>query len=90
MNADVEPDLEAFDNPHENIDNAQRDKQDTEIDDSRMDDSARIGGDTGVQIMDRQIRITKEDLIHYGFTPDCPRCIDLEAGVPKSHRHHSN
>ena len=59
MNADVEPDVEAFDNPHENLDDAQRDRQDTEVEDSRMDNSARIGGDAGVQVMDRQIRITK-------------------------------
>ena len=49
-----------------------------------MDNSARIGRDAGVQIMDRQIRITKKDLICYGFTPNCPRCLDLEAGIPKS------
>jgi len=89
MNADVEPDVEAFDNPHENLDDAQRDRQDTEMDDSRMDDSARIGGDASVQIMDRQIRSTKKDRIRYGYTPGCPRCLDLEAGVPRSNRHHS-
>ena len=69
MNADIEPDIEAFVNPHENLDDAQRDKQDTEVDDSRMDNSARIGGDVGVQIMDKQIRITKRDLIKYGWWP---------------------
>ena len=52
MNADIEPDIVAFGNPHENLDDAQRDKQGTEVDDSQMDNSARIGGDAGVQIMD--------------------------------------
>ena len=66
MSADIEPDIEAFGNPHENLQDAQRDKQDTEVDDSWMDSSARIGCGAGVQIMDKQIRITKRDLIKYG------------------------
>ena len=53
MNVDIEPDIAAFENIHENLNDAQRDKQDTEVDDSRMDNSARIGGDARVQIMDK-------------------------------------
>ena len=40
--------------------------------------------------MDKQIRITKRDLIKYGYSPNCPRCLDLEAGIPRSNRHHSD
>ena len=82
--------LEPFEKSHENLDDAPQDERDTDVDDSRLDDSARIGGEGGVQNMDRQIRITKKDLITYGYSPNCPRCLDLKAGVPKSNRHLSN
>ena len=43
-----------------------------------------------LKTLDRQIRITMNDLTVHGFYPGCPRCTALEAGSMKTTRHHSN
>ena len=40
--------------------------------------------------LDRTLRITLKDLREYGFTPNCPRCTDLQDGRYKSTRKHNN
>jgi hypothetical protein len=83
-------DIEAFPNPHENLDDAERDARDSEAVDSRAMDSSRIGGDEGMKVMDRQIRLTRADLRKYGYTSHCPRCLDIEAGAYGTRAHHSD
>ena len=76
-----EVDIEAFANPHEKLDDAERDARDSEPADSRAMDSSRIGGDEGMKLMDRQIRTNRADIRKYGYTPRCHRCLDIEAGA---------
>ena len=83
-------DIEAFDNPHENLDDAERGTRDSEAADSRAMDSSCIGGDEGMKRMDRKIRITRADLDKYGYTPHCDRCLDIEAGAYGTKAHHSD
>lgn len=81
--------LRRLQNPHENLDDAEHDARYSEAADSRAMDSSRIGGDEGMNMMDRQICITRADLKKYGYTPHCHRCLDIAAGAYGSKAHHS-
>ena len=37
----------------------------------------------------KRVRITRADLEAFGYTDDCPRCIDLQNGHHKTSEHHS-
>lgn len=37
----------------------------------------------------RRIRITKADLVKYGYTPGCPRCAALQGGAKDPACHHT-
>ena len=39
--------------------------------------------------MDKQIRITMRGLETYGYTPECPRCGDLQKKKHRANKHHS-
>jgi hypothetical protein len=54
------------------------------------DDAARATADElaepkdpKVQAIDKHVRITQRYCRVYGFTPECPRCTDLEMVVSK-------
>ena len=81
-------DLEASANPHENLDDVERDARDSEVADAKAMDSYRIGGNGGMQVMDRQIRIARADIKKYGYTPHCHRCLDIAAGAYGTKAHH--
>ena len=66
-------DIEASEQPHE----PNEDTTDTAADDD---------GKTAVP---RRVRITMKDLKRYGFTGECPRCIDLELGRANSRNNHN-
>ena len=42
------------------------------------DDAARATADEIAEPKDPKVRITQRDYSVYGFTPECPRCTDLE------------
>ena len=83
-------DLEASQNPHENLDDVERDARDSEVADVKTMDPSRIGGDEGMKVMDRQIDITLADIKKYGYTPHCHRCLDSDAGAFATKAHHSD
>ena len=37
----------------------------------------------------QRIRLTKNDFKNYGYTGDCPKCIEMKAGSRFSARHHT-
>ena len=75
-----EVDIEAFPDPHVDGDAAEREALDTEIPDAMAADMSKICGPAGMATLDRQIRITKKDVLKYGYSPESSRCLDLEAG----------
>ena len=87
LNAD---DVESFPNPHANADADQIAAENSGQVLGGDESSARIGGDEGVKVMNRNIRITKKDLVKYGYTPHCPRCMGFESGCFKTNRHHTD
>ena len=87
LNAD---DVESVPNPHANADADQVAAENSEDVLGGDESSARIGRDEGVKIMERNIRITKKDLVTYGYTPHCPRCMDIESGCFKTNRHQTD
>ena len=90
--ADQDVEVEEFERPHANADDQCRDAQSTEVADAAASNNAHphLGGDEGKEVLDRQIRITMKDLKKYGFSPGCPRCLDLEAGFHQTRRNHSD
>ena len=51
----------------------------------QVDDKAREASDK----IRRRIRITKADLVKYGYTDGCPRCSDLRGGAKDSTHNHT-
>ena len=45
--------------------------------------------DENFKKLDVSIRLTVKDLKTYGYSPACPRCIDLQAGRVRSNKHHT-
>ena len=65
---DAEVDIEALEQPHIHLDEAQRQAEDGEIAIDREEGPARLGGNKGMKTLDRNVRITKKDLLKYGYT----------------------
>ena len=43
-----------------------------------------------VKKLDKQLRITIKDLTDFGYSEQCPRCADLQAGIPNTWKKHSD
>ena len=43
-----------------------------------------------VEKLDKQLRITIKDLTDFGYSEQCPRCADLQAGIPNTWKKHSD
>ena len=82
----AEVDVEAIQNPHLHLDEGHRLAKDGGISIEHEDTVDKLGSDEGLQITGRRCRITKKDLDKYGYTYNCPRCIDLEAGHHRTNR----
>ena len=71
--------------PHEHAHDPSIDQQ---ADDTNQPGSApakMLDVDRGKQ----RIRITKQDLVKYGYSPGCKRCLDIQAGKHLTREHHS-
>ena len=78
---DVGPSIEEHLDPHAHADEAFEEEKDAGVE--------AIDGD-GLKKLDRHIRLTLQAFRRFGFTPGCPRCLDLEAGAFRTDRHHNN
>ena len=69
---DIHLSIEAHLNPHAHADEVLGEADDV---------GAETIDEDGLKKLDRQIRLTPKDFRRFGFTPGCPRCLDLEAGA---------
>ena len=76
---EIDPSVEEHVDPHLHADDASR---------SAADKLAEPT-DPKVQAIDKHVRITQRDCRIYGYTPEFPRCTDLENGRVKTTKHHS-
>ena len=72
-------DIEATENPHDFEPSSTEHGVEAE-------DAAQTDRDDDAH---RRIRITRKDLDKYGTTPGCPRCADLDYGLHKPKKAHS-
>ena len=71
---DIGPSIEEHLGPHANADKALGEADDI---------GAEVIDEDGLKKLDRQIQLTVKDFRRFGFTPGCPRCLDLGSwGVP--------
>ena len=81
---DISADIGNLARPHEDRDAEPRSRLEAEIDDV-------VEQDPKVKEPDKlDIRISMKDLYQYGYSPDCPKCADLEKGLKKSYKDHSD
>ena len=76
---DIDPAIEEVDDPHADRDAKERSELEGEDDDPMKAQRNVIHG-----------RITEKDLRKYGYSDNCPRCTDLQRGLRKTQRHHSD
>ena len=43
-----------------------------------------------VKTLDRSIRITAKDIEYFGYSDRCPKCADLQAGLSKTQKLHTD
>ena len=78
--SDSDAHVEEFVDPHANKD-----------DSALKDDGQSLKFDSSdVKKLDRSIRITAKDLEYFGYSDNCPRCADLQAGISNSAKHHTD
>ena len=78
---EISPSIEEHIDPHAHADEALGEADDI---------GAEVIDEDGLKKLDRQIRLTAKDFRRFGFTPGCPRCLDLEAGAFRTERHHND
>ena len=77
---EIDPSVETYVDPHLHADDAAR----------AVADELAEPKDPKAQAIDKHVRITQRDCTIYGYTPECPKCSDLENGRAKKSKHHSS